>query len=581
MRILPSFTPLTFLAFLPFFLCFGYTYCMDYQRDNPEDWGSALFPFTLLSENALDGITPLIEVIDCPPGMHIYNTGDIPDFFYWVLSGNVTLTTAAIRRGNRVQSLMPGDSFGAEVFSSTEYRLSRATCVGQTRLARINEQDLISIQNQYPLLKKAFSSIYLTLKHRTRIFLPWLEKEEKINHICRKHMIFLLLRTLVITGISVAAFAALVSFSTSEKSVGMLLLSVVVLLVGLAVFIWAALDWSNDFFILTSERVLHQKKITGLTESRHEAPFSAIISTELESSFWGRLLDYGTIHLKTDNGNLSFENLPDSTIIYNLLEYQRLNNTRETEQTEKDAIRAALKQRLEGGATQTQAQPAPRPANSHADVKSNQDNETFLDQTAHFMGLRLEKEGSVVFRTHWWHLVKKTALPSLLMLAVLTLVFLDILKLLPEMPDKLIYAAALLATVGSWGWWLYAYQDWYNDVYIITPDELIDFSRKPFHQEVRHSAPIQNVQTVEFKRSGLIGVLLNFGTVRIQIADEELTFDDVYNPAAIQAEIFSRFKRFKQSNEQSEQEKLADWIATYDEMRREKHNQADNGNIYR
>lgn len=554
---------------------------MDYESDNPEDWGSELFPFTLLSENALGAITPLIEVIDCPPGMHIYNTGDIPDYFYWVLSGNVTVTTAAIRRGNRVQSLTPADFFGAEVFSSTEYRLSRAVCVSQTRLARINEQDLISIQNHHPTLKKAFSSIYLTLKHRTRIFLPWLEKEEKINLICRKHLVFLLLRVLIITGLSVAAFAALVSFSISEKSVGMLLLSVVVLLAGLAITAWAALDWSNDYFILTSERVLHQKKISGFFDSRHEAPFSAIISTELESSFWGRLLEYGTIHLKTEYDNLSFVNLPEAKIIYNLLEYQRLNKTRESEQTEKDTIRAALKQRLEGESAQTQAHTTPPPVSSRAGVKNKQDTETFLDQTTQFMGLRLEKENTVVFRTHWWHLLKKTVLPSLLMLAVILLVILDVLNILPEMPDKPIYAAALLATVGSWGWWLYAYQDWYNDVYIITPDELIDFNRKPFHQEERHSAPIQNVQTVEFKRKGLIGLLLNLGTVRIQVGDEELTFDDVYNPAAIQAEIFSRFKRFKHTNEQSEQEKLADWIATYDEMRREKSNQEENDAIYR
>jgi hypothetical protein len=72
---------------------------------------------------------------------------------------------------------------------------------------------------------------------------------------------------------------------------------------------------------------------------------------------------------------------------------------------------------------------------------------------------------------------------------------------------------------------------------------------------------------VQFKRKGIIGLVLNFGTVRIQIGNEELTFDNVYDPAAIQAEVFSYFKKYNQRIHKVEQEKLADWIKTYDEIR--------------
>jgi hypothetical protein len=76
---------------------------------------------------------------------------------------------------------------------------------------------------------------------------------------------------------------------------------------------------------------------------------------------------------------------------------------------------------------------------------------------------------------------------------------------------------------------------------------------------------------VQFKRKGIIGLMLNYGTVRIQIGNEELTFDNVYDPASIQAEIFAIFKQFNQQSQKLEQEKLAEWIKTYDELRNGSH----------
>ena len=105
-----------------------------------------------------------------------------------------------------------------------------------------------------------------------------------------------------------------------------------------------------------------------------------------------------------------------------------------------------------------------------------------------------------------------------------------------------------------------------NDQFKLTFNEEADFMSKDFRQWKNSTfAVIKNLENTDDGHGNY----------------QELTFDDVYNPAAIQAEIFSRFKRFKHTNEQSEQEKLADWIATYDEMRREKSNQEENDAIYR
>ncbi len=561
-----------------FFSRFGYTYDMEFDSDRPTEWLSQLFPFSLLDEGELRDIAPMVEVIECPRESQLYAAGDIPDYFYWILSGDIQLTAGTVRRGKREQNLAPGDYFGAEVLSKTDYRFSQAVSLTNSKLARINEQDLNQLREQFPVLKKALSLIYQTHKFRSRLFLPWLENDEKVNLVCRKHPFFLILRILLVGGVAIGGFAALLTIAISGKSVGLLLLALLFLLLGLFFTAWSALEWSNDYFILTSDRVLVQKKLTGFFDSRQEAPYPAILSTGLESTIWGRLVGFGTIFLRTYNGNLSFKRLPVPGIIFELLEYQRKHITRESRQTEHDEMRETLKQRLHGKSVGTEQ---PSSSRRTVGVKTTYASGSLLDLAARFFGLRRVRSGSVIYRTHWWRLLGKTFIPSLLLLTVVVFIILKMLDFMPALTETQAYAAAFVAAIVIWAWWLYQYQDWYNDIYIISTDQLVDVDRKPLGKEERRSAPIQNIQTVEFKRKGIVGLILNFGTVRIQIGNQELTFDDVYNPAAIQAEIFSRFKDHNDKSFRVEQEKLADWITTYDEIRKENRNQGGNDEIYR
>jgi len=534
---------------------------------------SGLFPLTLLDGTSLNEAAARFEVANYPRGNRLYSSDDIPDYFYWIVSGDVRLSGGMARRGKAEQTLSAGDYFGAEVLSRRDYRFSEAVCLTETKLVRVNEQDLIHLREVHPVLKKAFSLIYQTHKFRARLFLPWLEKGEKVNLVCRRHFFFLALRMLLIGGVAVAGFAGLLSLAVAGKSVALMLLAFVLLFIGVLLTAWSALEWGNDFFILTSDRVLVQKKLTGFFDSRQEAPYSAILSTGLETTVWGRLLGFGTINLRTYNGKLSFKRLPVTEIIFDLLEYQRRHVVQQNRQSDFNEMRETLQQRLDGRTTRNRI---PATGKNAPGLKTTYTSGSFLDLAARFFGLRLERNNAVIYRTHWWRLLGKTILPALLVLAVGVLVILKLFNFLPSIAANQLYIGGLIITVISWGWWLYQYQDWYNDVYIITSDQLVDVNRKPLGKEERRSAPVQNIQTVEFKRKGIIGLLFNFGTVHIQIGNQELTFDDVYNPAAIQAEIFSRFKGHNQKSQRLEQEKLADWIKTYDELKKEENGQPGN-----
>ncbi|HTX79142.1 MAG TPA: hypothetical protein VMC62_05715, partial [Longilinea sp.] len=91
--------------------------------------------------------------------------------------------------------------------------------------------------------------------------------------------------------------------------------------------------------------------------------------------------------------------------------------------------------------------------------------------------------------------------------------------------------------------------------------------RKPFGDEQKQAALLKNIQTIEYKRNGPIGYLLNFGTVYIRVGDTDFHFENVYDPSEVQRELFERFmvskEKEQQANIQAERQRLGDWIETY------------------
>jgi hypothetical protein len=89
-------------------------------------------------------------------------------------------------------------------------------------------------------------------------------------------------------------------------------------------------------------------------------------------------------------------------------------------------------------------------------------------------------------------------------------------------------------------WWIYQYLDWRNDIFVVTPDQILDIDKKPFGTETRRAAPLENILSTEAERVGLAGYLLNFGTVYITIGGASLDFQDIRDPSLVQADIDRR-----------------------------------------
>ena len=103
-------------------------------------------------------------------------------------------------------------------------------------------------------------------------------------------------------------------------------------------------------------------------------------------------------------------------------------------------------------------------------------------------------------------------------------------------------------------------------------------TRKPFGTEDRKAAPLENILSTENRRNGILGMLLNFGTVYIMVGGAQFNFDDVADPPSVQQDIVQRqqgrLQKKKDTETSAERERMSEWLAMYhrtmDDVEREK-----------
>jgi hypothetical protein len=536
---------------------------MPEERSSISQLVKDIYPFSDLDEENLQIALPYLERVRIPAGTTIFTTDGSADYFYFILSGKVDIEISYKEQFELLQRLEPYDHFGEDALAGHTYH-TRAIAKTNCYLIRMSRMGIERVCDESSIIKRIFRIFSRTYKNYCRLNFSWRQPGETYYIVSRHHPFFLIMRLVPILLISMAIFAWFLykAFLAAKHPMIWLVLALMVLLIGLMGEIWELLGWLNEYFILTKDRVLMQKLVIGLFESRQETPMNAVLSSELTSSFFGRLIGYGIVTAKAYTGNMQIKRIPDPDLMSSYLEYRRRCILSEQNRKEKEAMHTMLNSRLHPERTN----PVPVPAEPELPAKVNYYTGSFSDILARFFSLRQEKEGAVIYHTHWWILVKKLFLPSLLLLLVLLAAFGRFFGLITA-PSTQVYIACIVLAIVGWAWWLYQFSDWRNDVYIISKDQLVDLNQRPLGTEDRRTAPIKNIQTVEYVRNGIIGMALNFGTVKIKIGTEELTFDNVYNPSAVQIEIFNRFHEITENSHKMEQRRMTEWFSTYDGMR--------------
>ena len=115
-------------------------------------------------------------------------------------------------------------------------------------------------------------------------------------------------------------------------------------LIGLGAWIaFRLIDWHNDLYILTNDRVIDIEKRPFVMEHRREANLGAIQDVSLEQKgFIAKVLDFGNVRLKTAGklGEFTFDNVPHPRKVQETI-MERLNAFRQKKKREEMEKRRA------------------------------------------------------------------------------------------------------------------------------------------------------------------------------------------------------------------------------------------------
>lgn len=537
---------------------------------------SSIQLFSKLDEEQIALIVEAVHPVLYPAGQTVYSAGEEAADLFIIYRGRVRIRhELGEGEPDYTAVLYPADYFGQEVLAGENYRQADATAEDDSILLLLDGDYLRSLGHDIPPLRTRLDLASRSFRLLWALPSRWREQDEHIYYLARRTRYLLYLRMI---GPALLTLVSIPIFLTDELITGRLLtpliLAGVIFMAGVAWGIWTYIDWSNDYFIITDRRIVYLERIVLLYDSRTEAPMDAILSVNKSTSQLGRILGYGTITVRSFTGTIVMDRIDQPQEVQVIIEKMITRAKGQQAEEQLRAIDRTISNRLGGQPIQPQ-QPAPGPEPDTASEAPSQPAAFQLSGLQrwliNFLHLRMEENGIITYRKHWFVLLQQVWWPTVALIFLLAILVMRILKVFTFMSFGSTVLTLFMISLVFDVWWIYQYVDWTNDIYVITHDQIVDIDKRPLGSEKRNAAPIKNILSIEYERLGFIGFILNFGTVYIKVGESTFTFDYVFNPSEVQRELFNRFSEVKykekQAQEAEEQRRMADWIEGYHRWR--------------
>jgi uncharacterized membrane protein YdbT with pleckstrin-like domain len=540
---------------------------MNVSRKKLERTLKKVFPFNNLGKEHLDLLLDNAEMVFFPAEKTVYLEGTPATYFYILYQGRLEIMKEKHHALFQLNDIREHFSFGEDALTKSQKRRTSARAITDIILIKISKETLTQVGKGNAAFRNNIDTMITSYNHLVSKTIN-LGKDETVCYIGQPHPIIVVLKMI---------FALIAVFGLSILLVilfnnGLLAYHVLLwggCMLGFTVLVWIGwqfLEWSNDLFFFTDKRMINKQRSLFSYEIKQETPILAIESVQVRKSFLGRGLDFGDLEIRTYTGSMRLPFVPDIASVQHILTYLMERRKDLWEEKEKQAFEKDIRERITQRASLRETG-----FENYPDQLSSQTSSDSIFQGSDDLEVPID----IVYRTHWTVLFAKIFIPVLLLTShILLYLFLGVNQI-EIIKNSAFNTILIINSIVLLSWSAYCFADWRNDVYIITEDQLIDIDRRPFGMEEKRAAPINNIQSIRYKRNGIFGMLLNFGTVYIRIGDEEFTFDNVHRPAEVQEALFSAKERFRQMEEDAEKhaqrKKAVDWIDSYHQIINENH----------
>ena len=278
----------------------------------------------------------------------------------------------------------------------------------------------------------------------------------------------------------------------------------------LVVTIYHYLDWRNDDLIVTTKRVVHMERFLFIGEERHEAPLTQIQNVTVKSHGWLDLVfDVDDIEIKTAAaGTIFVDNVSAAQQISRIILEEQQRAKDRVAAADTASVRRMISDRMNKNVlVETKGSPpGPKVVHSPGILPKI----TLPKLTANYLwpGLQesvtIKGEQGVMWRKHYYILLGHILLPLVAVLASLYFVLvafftLPVFDLLEGW--WLLQLLAVGALLGSIFWYLWEYDDWRRDVYVVTNTKIIDVESSSFRLkgETLREGSFDSIQNITYK----------------------------------------------------------------------------------
>lgn len=521
----------------------------------------------------------------------LFEQGDVGKAFY-ILTAGILRVRRIDARGNEhvIDYYRAPHAFGeTSLLTGAPHDVTVDVFSEFAELFILTRDEWLAFLAQYPAIQEKLNVRPDVRKKLAMPRFPWLGEGEYVVVYTRRHWfaLFLMLRFPLLVAVGLILIAGLVSlFSALSNTAALAWLNTlfwgiaIVWLIGAV--IWTVVDWSNDYLIITNRRVVHYERVWGLREERTEAPIEQVSNVN-ESSLGlaARLLNFADVRIETAGHQVDifFPYVPRRLQVRQNI-FSELEHVRErAERAKREQLRHQIRDRLIEYIAPPKVVAAPTTmlaTSVAAPVPMRQRRQSGLGKRLNsWFGMQIEGKGKITWRKHWLDLLRRTGKWLGITLAIafvgpLLFFAAGVAFDLPRLAFIALWVLAL-AGFGFATWW--HYEDWRNDIYQLTDENVLDIERAPFRLKERSVATtLDRIQNVSYTKPTFWNNFFDYGDVIIETAGGEgrLVFKNVPNPAWATQEIFRRREAQRQRRQKEQTQRrvddFLDWVLVYHQI---------------
>ena len=518
--------------------------------------------FEALTEEEMADLLPLCKQYAFKQGAIVAYQGDSANALFIVRQGRLGAFAMDVNGVTTAKRpYLPGQYFDDTWLIGPKVHPATVRAEMDGRLIQLRGEDFLHFLAAHPDAELDLSEAAWAELDRTPVAAPAAEHFGKLELIPGEIVEFesrrsgwLLVGFLVLPILLLIFFPVAAGFMVSALSGGFTSGAVgLALLAGLAPLAWVIfryLNWANDYLLITNRHIAQREfDLATLRIRTVKIPLDRVQSVSIvKPNLLETLLNIGTLRITTG--------AQEAPVVFDLVRNPRaaqeaLARVRQASSTlESGRSREALRQSLEQYFTvapplvevqdETLAPPLPSQPS----------------RLPRFMRRRpvappTNLQTTVTYGRHWLVLVRKT-----LWVVLLGIVYLFTARYMvlhyPQFQGPSAGIAIVVLFLGIFFLFVYYYQNWANDIFQVTENQVVDIDRGPFNfTESRKTADLLNIQNVEAISPTFWATIFGYGRVVIDTAgaSAEIVFEDVTKPAEIQAEIFRRRDRLRQKQQ--------------------------------